>query len=150
MEELKVILPITLLAIGFLLKLVVSRHWDDLPNIINNICELPVDIIFLALSFAVAFAISGVDNHDIGLLYSFVGIALAILVLLIRKISMDLFLVEKKLWILLFLINLLISSFAITVPINLIINKNNTYSKNITIEKADIIDSKNNGSKSIN
>jgi hypothetical protein len=149
MEELKVILPITLLAIGFLLKLVVSRHWNDIPNIIQNICELPVDIIFLALSFAVAFAISDVNNHDIGLLYSFVGIGLAIFVLLLRKISMDLFIVKKKLWILLFLINLVIASLSITESIKLIINEESSYSNNKPLDKTNVIDSKKAETKNI-
>lgn len=151
MEELKVILPITLLVIGFLLKLVVSRHWNDIPNFIQNICELPVDIIFLALSFSVAFAISGLGNHDFGLLYSFVGIGLAIVVLLFRKISMDLFMENKIIWFsFILLLNIIISSISITESVYLIINKESSFSNNTTKNMTEVIDSKNDEIKSIN
>ena len=123
MEHLEIILPTSLLAIAFLLKLVVSQSWKDVPNIIQNICELPVDIIFLALSFAVAFTISSSNNHGTGLSYCFIGVGIAILVVFIRKICVDLFLSKKWIWILLCLMNLLISGAAINKSINLIIDK---------------------------
>jgi len=134
MENLEIILPISLLAIGFLLKLVVSQNWKDVPNIIQNICELPVDIIFLALSFTVAFTISSSDNHGIGLSYCFIGVGIAILIVYLRKICVDLFLSKKKLWILLCLVNLLISGFAIKESINLIINKVTDKNEQVIIE----------------
>lgn len=123
MTHLEIILPISLLAIAFLLKLVVSQSWSDLPNIIQNVCELPMDIIFLALSFAVAFTISSSDNHGIGLTYCFIGVGIAILVVLIRKICLDLFLSKKWFWIPLFFANLLISIAAIDQSVNLIIGE---------------------------
>jgi len=123
MERLEIILPLALLGIAFLLKLLVSQSWKDIPNIIQNICELPVDITFLALSFAVAFTISNSDNHGIGLTYCFIGVGVAILVVAIRKICIDLFFMKRKLWVVLCLINLLISSFAISKSVYLIIDE---------------------------
>ncbi|EGQ7642240.1 hypothetical protein NM092_003549 [Vibrio cholerae] len=50
-------LPGILLALAFFLKLSVDRE-VDIPNTIYAILELPVDILFLATSFIVAFTIA--------------------------------------------------------------------------------------------
>ena len=95
MEHLQIILPSVLLLIGFLLKLLVGRNYD-MPATIQAICELPVDIIFLALSFTVAFTITKVDNQSSGLFYCFIGIATAILIVLLWRISVDQFLKKSR------------------------------------------------------
>ena len=135
MGYLEVILPISLLFIAFLLKLAVNQDWKNVPNLIQNICELPADIIFLALSFCVAFTISDKNNHGIGLSYCFIGVGIAILIVYVRKICVDLFLSKKKIWILLFLINLIISVFAINQSIKLIINRVDETVKQESIEQ---------------
>lgn len=135
MGYLEVILPISLLFIAFLLKLAVNQDWKNVPNLIQNICELPADIIFLALSFCVAFTISDENNHGIGLSYCFIGVGIAILIVYVRKICVDLFLSKKKIWILLFLINLIISVFAINQSIKLIINRVDETVKQESIEQ---------------
>ncbi|HCT5133760.1 hypothetical protein [Aeromonas caviae] len=52
-----VILPSILLALAFILKLSIDRE-VDIPNTIYALLELPVDILFLATSFIVAFVIA--------------------------------------------------------------------------------------------
>jgi hypothetical protein len=120
MEHLQIILPSVLLLIGFMLKLLVGRKYD-MPATIQSICELPVDIIFLALSFAVAFTITKVDNQSSGLFYCFIGIATAILIVLIWRISVDQFIKNSKWWVLLLLINLAIAGLAIKTSVSLVI-----------------------------
>jgi hypothetical protein len=120
MEHLQIILPAVLLLIGFLLKLLVGRNYD-MPATIQAICELPVDIIFLALSFTVAYTITRINNQSSGLFYCFIGIAVAILIVLLWRISIDQFLKSSKLWMLLLFINLIIAGFAIKKSVNLVI-----------------------------
>jgi len=120
MEHLQIILPSVLLLIGFLLKLLVGRKYD-MPATIQAVCELPVDIVFLALSFTVAFTITRIDNQSVGLFYSFIGIASAILIVLLWRISVDQFLRGSKMWILVLFINLLVAGLAINKSVNLVI-----------------------------
>lgn len=133
MEHLQIILPSVLLLIGFLLKLLVGRKYD-MPATIQAICELPVDIIFLALSFTVAFTITKVDNQSSGLFYCFIGIATAILIVLLWRISVDQFLKKSKWWILLLFINLAIAGFTINKSVSLVIETEIAETKNIVPE----------------
>lgn len=118
MAHLQIILPTVLLLIGFLLKLLIGRKYD-LPATIQAICELPVDIVLLSLSFVVAFTIARVDNQTTGLFYCFIGIAATILNVLLWRVSIDQFLKGTKLWILFLVFNLILSGFAITKSVNL-------------------------------
>ncbi|MCM4150924.1 hypothetical protein DHD05_04900 [Arenibacter sp. N53] len=133
MEHLQIILPSVLLLIGFLLKLLVGRKYD-MPATIQSVCELPVDIIFLALSFTVAFTITKVDNQSSGLFYCFIGIATAILIVLLWRISVDQFLKKSRWWILLLFINLSIAGFAINKSVSLVIETKNVEISNIDYE----------------
>lgn len=138
MNNLQIILPSVLVFIGFLLKLLVGRKYD-LPATIQAVCELPVDIVFLALSFAVAFTITKVDNQSSGLFYCFIGIATSILIVLLWRISVDQFLRGNNFWILILFLNLMIAGFAIKESVKLVIE----------IEKIEMInnDSKSNQNK---
>lgn len=122
MNHLDILLPAILLIIAFLLKLVVDRN-VDVPNTIQAICELPVDILFLALSFVVGFTISSKENMSDGLLCCYVGIAIAVVVVVLWRKSIKLFLVGNKLWLLLFFINLSIAGYTINLSIDIITNK---------------------------
>lgn len=52
-----IVLPVILLVLAFFLKLSVDRE-VDIPNTIYALLELPVDVLFLATSFIVAFTIA--------------------------------------------------------------------------------------------
>ena len=82
MEHLDIILPIVLVVIAFLLKLVVDRN-VDVPSTIQAFIELPIDLMFLAMTFAVAATLSNEQIQNKGLLCSFIGIVIAIIVVLI-------------------------------------------------------------------
>lgn len=122
MENLNIILPLTLLLIGFLLKLFIGKNIET-PSLIQALCELPVDIIFLALSFAIAFTISNSVNQASGLFYCFAGIAVAILVVVLWRISISQYLKKNKypLWVLILAVNLFIASYGIMKSVDLII-----------------------------
>lgn len=125
MEHLQIILPTVLLLIGFLLKLLIGRKYD-LPATIQAVCELPVDIVLLTLSFVVAFTIAKVDNQTSGLFYCFIGFAFTILIVLLWRVSIDQFLKGTKWWILFLVLNLMISGFAIKKAVSLLITAENT------------------------
>lgn len=120
MENLHIILPTVLLLIGFLLKLLVGRQFD-MPATIQSICEIPVDIIFLSLTFIVAFTIAKVDNQLAGLFYCLIGIVFAILITLLWRISIDQFLKGSKLWILSLFLNLIIAGAAVKTSVAIVI-----------------------------
>lgn len=124
MNHLDVILPIILLGISFLLKLVVDRN-IDVPSAINAICELPVDILFLALSFSIAFTITASTNNPEGLLYCFVGLAISILVVLIWRRTVHYFIIKSKIWFVLLFINLIIAGVSLKAATDLIMEKQN-------------------------
>lgn len=112
MDHLNIILPIVLLGISFLLKLVVDRNIDG-PAFINAICELPVDILFLSLSFSIAFTITDSANISKGLFYCFIGLAISILVVIIWRRTLHYFSLKRKRWIILLFLNLLISGLSL-------------------------------------
>ena len=121
MEHLNIILPATLLLIGFLLKLFIGRN-IEIPSLIQALCELPVDIMFLALSFAIAFTISNSVHQAVGLVYCFAGIAVSILIVVLWRISVKFYLKKVKLWWAVILaVNLFLSGLSIKKSIDLII-----------------------------
>ena len=122
MDHLNIILPLTLLLIGFLLKLFIGRNIET-PKLIEALCELPVDIMFLALSFAIAFTISNSVNQAAGLFYCFGGMAIAILVVVLWRISINLYDSKNKhnLWVLILAVNLFVASCGIKKSVDLII-----------------------------
>lgn len=64
-----VILPGILLLLAFFLKLSIDRE-VDIPNSIYAFLELPVDVVFLAISFIAAFTIaSNSPDNELGFIY---------------------------------------------------------------------------------
>ena len=92
MQHLDVILPIALVIIAFLLKLFMDRN-ATVPLIIRSFYELPVDIIFLTLSFTTAFTISSTKNMESGLFHLFMFFVIALIVVVLWR--RGLFLFEK-------------------------------------------------------
>ncbi|WP_407477769.1 hypothetical protein [Elizabethkingia anophelis] len=137
MNHLEIILPIVILLLAFILKLSIDRS-VDVPNLIQALCELPVDIIFLSVSFLVASIITKSPNSNDGLFFCFVFIVMAAIVVIIWRKSLKLYERGKALWVFLLLLNMLISTGTIFQSINVLLNK--TSNKEIT-------NTKNNGSK---
>lgn len=120
MNSLEVILPVALLLLAFLLKLAIDRN-VDIPIAIQSLCELPVDIVFLSISFAIAYTISDVSQNSEGLLYCFTFLIISVLVVLIWRKSIKLFDSNNKWWILLLSINLFLSTFVLITSIGILI-----------------------------
>ncbi|HEM8293264.1 hypothetical protein [Providencia sp. SP181] len=79
MFSLDILLPVVLLALAFFLKLLIDRA-STAPIFIQSLMELPVDIAFLAMSFAVAYTIKAGDKFGEGLLLFITYIIATILI----------------------------------------------------------------------
>jgi hypothetical protein len=95
MSALEIVLPIVILVLSFLMKLFVDRS-PDLPSLIETTYELPIDIIFLAITFAAAFAITNSAQSGRGLFHFSIYIGLAIIIIVMSRRSNKLFIVDKK------------------------------------------------------
>lgn len=123
MEHLHVILPLILVFMAFILKLVVDKE-VDFPSSILAIIELPIDLIFLAITFYVATILSNSSIQNEGLLYSFIGLFVSIIVVLISKKCSKLFINKQtKSWLSWLLINIMVSSFFIINAVGLLVKK---------------------------
>lgn len=81
----QVLLPATLVALAFLLKLVVDRQFEA-ADFVMALLELPVDIAFLAMSLVVGFLIAGpADNADGLLAFIYYVIGAIVVVVLWRR-----------------------------------------------------------------
>ena len=122
MEHLEIILPVALLFLAFILKLSIDRSIQT-ANMIESICELPVDMIFLAISFLVAYTISTQSNPSNGLFYTISFIGLAVINVILWRKSLKLYDNRNKWWILLFFLNVVISSWAILQSMTVLLDK---------------------------
>ena len=90
MWTLDVILPGIILAMAFLMKLFVDRS-PDLPIFIEATYALPVDIVFLSMTFAAASCISKPTQAGTGLEHFAVYVLLAVLSIFLYRRSNTLF-----------------------------------------------------------
>ncbi|MBK8089393.1 MAG: hypothetical protein IPK31_16450 [Chitinophagaceae bacterium] len=90
MEHIELILPIAILILSFLLRLAIDRSVEA-PILLKAIYELPVDIVFLALSFLAAHAISLTTSKNDALFYCFVITIISILNVIIWRRSIKLY-----------------------------------------------------------
>jgi hypothetical protein len=95
MSPLEITLPIVILVLCFLMKLFVDRS-PDIPSTIETTYELPIDIIFLALTFAAAFTITHIQQSGRGLFHFAVYVVLAVLIVVMARRSNNLFVANKK------------------------------------------------------
>lgn len=92
--NLGVILPIVILILTFGLKLTIDRNVEA-PTLIRSIYELPVDIVFLSLSFLAANTITISTEKDVRLLFCFGITIISIINVIIWRRSIRSFELEK-------------------------------------------------------
>jgi hypothetical protein len=110
MQSLDILLPIILLALAFLLKLFVDQP-ATVPRTIEVLYCVPVDVIFLATSFAGAFTLSSSANAGRGLLHVVIFIGMAVVIVALWRRSIRYFDLNHYLGSgLLFLLNIGLSS----------------------------------------
>ncbi len=112
MEHVEIILPIFILAFAFIIKLVVDRT-IGVVDVLQALCEFPVDGIFMSLSITVAYTISKQENQIIGVISTLILIVIAPLVVFLRKRSLELLEKRNYLWTMLLCLNLFLSTTSI-------------------------------------
>jgi hypothetical protein len=118
-NHLDVVLPIAVLLLSFLLKLCIDRS-VEIPLFVRSIYELPVDIIFLTISFLVAYTISTNDElKNNGLYYCFIFLIVSIVNVIIWRRAVKLFELEKLSWsIILTSINFAVTIYCLNIAIS--------------------------------
>jgi hypothetical protein len=120
-NHLEVALPFILVVIAFLLKVFMDRS-VTVPVLLRSLYELPVDIVFLAISFSIAATISQSEKREEGLLLSFVFLVAVLLSVVAWRRSILLFEINHKKWsIVIFLINFLGASYCLIKGISILV-----------------------------
>lgn len=121
MSQLDVILPTIVLLLAFVMKLLVDQA-ATVPLAIETTYALPIDIVFLAITFAAAYAISKPDNAGSGLVYFAVFIGVAMLTVFMSRRSTHLFDRDKrKVSAALFLLNFAVSMTTLILSVHLLL-----------------------------
>ena len=80
-SDLDICLSLTLLFLMFAFKLFVDKTFGS-KDLMQSLCELPIDIVFSALAFMIAFTVSNKHNAaEIGIIIYTVIIVFALLIL---------------------------------------------------------------------
>jgi hypothetical protein len=85
-SHLDIILPFVLLLLTYIFKLTIDEKFDKVKAM-RAFCELPIDIIFLAMSFLIAIMLSQGKYRDFGVLYVMVFIVVAVITVVLSKRS---------------------------------------------------------------
>ena len=123
MKSFELGLPLAILVLSFLMKLFVDRA-PNLPVAVQTLYELPIDMVFLALTFAAAFVISKPNEAGRGMMH-FVGYSVAAvcaIVLTRRSISF----LDRNRWtvsVLLFMANLAVAAYVLSSSMNMVAPK---------------------------
>lgn len=120
MEHLDIILPILLLFLTYGVKLLVDQA-VEVPMAIKSLCELPIDIIFLSMSFLIAIIISSNENRNASFLCIMIFFFLSLIIVLLSKRSILNF--DKRInknWILYLSINFLIAIVCLGISIKIL------------------------------
>lgn len=97
MKHLDLWLPAIILFLAFSLKFCINRSLK-IPDLVKAIYELPVDIVFLAISFLAAHAISLTTSKADALILCIGLIAFSIVNILLWTISTNLFYKKYTKW----------------------------------------------------
>jgi hypothetical protein len=79
-----------ILGIQFIMKLFVGRS-PSIPEAIEAVYDLPVDIAFLAASFAAAYCIKSPNGASVGLIHLLVYLLVAVIVVFLSRKSTESF-----------------------------------------------------------
>lgn len=123
MSSLEIILPVFILGIAFTMKLFVDRS-PNLPLAIETTYELPIDVVFLALTFAAAFSIIRPTDAGRGLAYFAVYVVVAMISIVLSRRSTRYF-DKERLWAsgFAFLLNFMMAVSALVFSIRLVSKK---------------------------
>ncbi len=120
MSALEIFLPAIVLLLSFLMKLFVDRT-ATIPLAIETTYDLPIDIVFLGLTFCAAFAITNPDHIGPGLVHFSIYICIAVVSIVLSRRSNKLF-DESQIGasVIAFLLNFTIAAIALVESIELV------------------------------
>jgi hypothetical protein len=122
-QHLDVVLPIAMVAMAFILKLFMDRSATT-PLIIRSLYEVPVDVVFLALSFTTAYTIANLSNVSTGMCHLYIFFIVALIAVVLWRRSILLFEGNHQSWsAVLFVVNGSVSGYILYKAINLIVTK---------------------------
>ncbi|WP_449435079.1 hypothetical protein [Pedobacter steynii] len=132
MTHLDITLPFLILGMTYVVKLMIDENVDKVKAICS-MCELPIDMIFLAISFLIAIVISDASNRNEGLFYMLLFMVLAMLNVFLAKRSIRMYQahVNNK-WVWLFVLNLFITVLCLRCSILTLTSSEITTQKNNT------------------
>lgn len=125
MDYSKLIIPGLVLALQFTMKLVVGRGFEA-KTTVQAICELPVALIFLAISFSLVFLLTTqIDVNHLGLVTFISFIILALIITALSRHTIKMNDSKKNIILLFFLIflNFTISATCIYSSTNVMVEK---------------------------
>jgi hypothetical protein len=112
-NHLDIVLPFIFLLLTYFFKLTVDEKFERVKAM-RALCELPVDIIFLAMSFLVAIMVSQGKYRDVGILYVMLFISAAFITVMLSKRSVTGFNTSiNKYWILMLIGNIALTVFCL-------------------------------------
>jgi hypothetical protein len=123
MSKLEIVLPAIVLALSFMMKLFVDRT-PNIPIAIQTTYELPIDIVFLALTFAAAFVIIKPGESGRGIVHFAVYVGISVLAIVLARRSNRFF--DRNRWLLsaaLFVFNLVIALSTLVISMKLVSGK---------------------------
>jgi len=95
MQHLHILLPALLVLVGFFYRVFVDKRFT-ITDFIERMIEMPVEIVFLAGGFLIAFTLQDPANHLFGILSLFVGFFISGLVFFLCKRSQEAFLKDER------------------------------------------------------
>jgi len=121
-EHLEVVLPSALVILAFACKLFIDQH-PTLPILIKSLYELPISIVFLAVSFVTGYVITFPAKVGLGLSYLFTFLICMVLSIVLWRRSTLYFERNFRFWsAVIFIINATIASYLLYFAVVLIIS----------------------------
>lgn len=128
-KNLDFFLPILLLSFPFILKIMVDRE-VKVPNVIRAMCELPIDMVLLAISFLIALVLSKEESRNQAVLYFVTFFILSLIIVFISKRSIFYFEGGKYIWwLVLLVLNFAIALICLWGSVTFVIGKNDQTAK---------------------
>lgn len=123
LKNLDIYLPLALLVLSAFLRLFIDRRVGKL-EFKETLCEVPVDLIFLAMSFVLAFIVANPfpEEQATGLFTIIVFVIMSIITVVLRKRTIELAPSPKVSWYFLLILNFAMSMTALFVSIKILKN----------------------------
>jgi hypothetical protein len=103
MPNIRIIGPLLVLSLQFLLKLAVARKIKG-ESLLLALIELPVSLIFLPVSLSLIFTGTQTDKDHRGLIFLMVFILFAVFITAMFRVCLEIYDSKQRIWLLFFLL----------------------------------------------